>query len=475
MFGKILIANRGEIAVRILRACRELGVHTVAVHSEPDQDSLHVRWADESVCIGSGPSADSYLNGPRIIEAAVRAGAQAVHPGYGFLSENAEFADACLRAGVTFIGPRPETIRLMGDKEAARNTMRKAGVPVLPGEHCKGCDAEGIRRVADRIGYPLLIKATHGGGGKGMQIVVRQNDLSNAWETARAEALASCGSDSVYFEAFIPAARHIELQLLADGHGNVVDCGERECSVQRRHQKLIEESPSAALTPRMRRRLGALSVRAAKKVGYTSAGTMEFILDGKGQFYFIEMNTRIQVEHPVTEAVTGLDLVKEQIRVAAGEPLRVEQKAIRPRGHAIECRINAEDPDHDFMPSPGTVKELVLPGGPGVRVDTALFAGYAIPHHYDSLAAKIIVQADTRTEAITRMLRAINEFRVKGIATNAQFLKDILMSGGFKTGKYSTDLVAQVAATRRRPSPPPRDLKELARRLFAGLRHHADD
>jgi acetyl-CoA carboxylase biotin carboxylase subunit len=474
VFDKLLIANRGEIAVRILRACRELGIRSAAVYSEADQDALHVRWADESCCIGAAPAAESYLNGNRIIETALRCGAQAIHPGYGFLSENADFAAACHRAGLVFVGPKPEAIRLMGDKAAARETMRRAGVPVLPGKHCPGNSEKDLLRAAREVGYPLLIKATYGGGGKGMRIVGDSKGLIQAWNTARAEAEAACGSGDIYLEAFVPSARHIEIQVLADEHGNVVHCGERECSVQRRHQKLVEEAPSPAVTPTIRRRLTALSVRAVRKVGYTSVGTMEFILDAKGRAFFIEMNTRIQVEHPVTEAVTGFDLVKEQIRVAAGERLRVRQDDIRPRGHAIECRVNAEDPDHDFVPSPGVVEELILPGGPGIRVDTHLFGGYAIPHYYDSLAAKIVVHADTRTEAIARMLRALDEFHLRGVSTNTRFLTDILKSEGFMAGAYSTDLVADLVA-RQQPRQRHHDLRNMARGLYAAWRHHADE
>ncbi len=474
MFDKLLIANRGEIAVRVLRACRELGIRSVAVYSEADQEALHVRWADESHGIGAAPAAESYLNGSRMIETALRCGAQAIHPGYGFLSENADFAAACHRAGLVFVGPKPEAIRLMGDKAAARETMRKAGVPVLPGKHCPGNNQKDLLRAADEVGYPLLIKATYGGGGKGMRIVETPKELIQAWNTARAEAEAACGSGDIYLEAFVPSARHIEIQILADEHGHVVHCGERECSVQRRHQKLVEESPSPAVSPTMRRRLTALSVRAARKVRYTSAGTMEFILDAQGRFFFIEMNTRIQVEHPVTEAVTGLDLVKEQIRIAAGEPLRVRQADIRMSGHAIECRVNAEDPEHDFMPSPGVVEELILPGGPGVRVDTHLSGGYAIPHYYDSLAAKLVVHADTRTEAIARMLRALDEFHLRGVSVNTGFLKDVLHSEEFKRGAYSTDLVSNMAVTQTARKGHP-DLRGLARRLFASWKHPANE
>lgn len=473
MFEKMLIANRGEIAVRIHRACRELGIRSAAVYSEADRDSLHVRLADESHGIGPAPAAESYLNGERIIETALRCGAQAIHPGYGFLSENADFAVACHQAGLVFVGPKPDAIRLMGDKAAARETMRKAGVPVLPGKHCPGDNQKHLLRAADEVGYPLLIKATYGGGGKGMRMVADPKELIQAWNTARSEAEAACGSGDIYLEAFVPSARHIEFQVLADTHGNVVHCGERECSVQRRHQKLVEESPSAAVTPRIRRRLAAVSVRAARKVRYTSAGTMEFILDAKGRFFFIEMNTRIQVEHPVTEVVTGFDLVKEQIRIAAGESLRIKQDDIRSRGHAIECRINAEDPEHDFMPSSGVVEELILPGGPGIRVDTHLFGGYTIPHYYDSLVAKLVVHADTRTEAIARMQRALDEFHLRGVSVNTHFLKDILKSKGFMAGEYSTDLVAGVMATRR-PQRGHHDLRKLARQLRAAWRHHDD-
>lgn len=474
VFDKLLIANRGEIAVRVLRACRELGIRSVAVYSEADRDALHARWADESFGIGAAPVAESYLNGAHIIATALRCGAQAIHPGYGLLSENADFAAACRLAGLAFVGPKPEAIRLMGDKAAARDTMRKAGVPVLPGRHCPGDNQRVLLRAADEVGYPLLIKATYGGGGKGMRIVGDTKALTQAWHTARAEAEAACGSGDIYLEAFVPSARHIEVQVLADEQGNVVHCGERECSVQRRHQKLVEEASSPAVSPTIRRRLTALSVCAARKVGYTGAGTMEFILDAKNRFFFIEMNTRIQVEHPVTEAVTGLDLVKEQIRVAAGERLRIKQADIRLRGHAIECRINAEDPDHDFTPSPGVVEKLILPGGPGVRVDTHLYGGCTIPHYYDSLAAKIVVHADTRPEAIARMLRALEEFQLRGVSTNTEFLKDILRSEDFQRGAYSTDLVADMVVARKAPRGS-RDLKGLARRLFSGWKHHPDD
>ncbi len=474
MLSKVLIANRGEIAVRVIRACREMGVRTVAVYSEADAGALHVRLADEAHCIGPAPSTDSYLNGARIIETAQQCGAQAIHPGYGFLSENADFAEACRKAGLVFIGPRPEAIRLMGDKVAARQAMRKAGVPVLRGEHCQRTGKNDVLRAADRVGYPLLIKATHGGGGKGIRIVEDPDALLPAWDAARAEALAACGSDALYMEAFIPGGRHIELQILADEYGHVICCGERECSVQRRHQKLIEEAPSTVVSAKQRRHLGKMAVKAARRCRYTNAGTLEFISDGKGRLYFIEMNTRIQVEHPVTEAITGVDLVKEQIRIAAGIPLRLKQEDIRLRGHAIECRINAEDTELDFLPSPGGVEELTLPGGPGVRLDTHVFAGYAVPHYYDSLMAKLIVHADTRVEAIARMLRALDEFHVRGVATNVRFLKDILHSDGFQAGEYSTDLVAHIVAQRRKPRRH-HDLREVARRLWAALRHHPDE
>jgi acetyl-CoA carboxylase, biotin carboxylase subunit len=474
MFDKLLIANRGEIAVRILRACRELGIRSAVVYSEADQNAMHVRWADESYCIGGAPAPESYLNGPRIIDTALRCGAQAIHPGYGFLSENAEFAAACKMAGLVFVGPRPDAIRLMGDKATARDTMRKAGIPVLPGRHCPDSNPKELMRAAAEVGYPLLIKATYGGGGKGMRLVHKPKDLIQTWSTARSEAETACGSGDIYLEAFVPSARHIEIQVLADEHGNVLHFGERECSVQRRHQKLVEEAPSPAVTPAIRRRLTALSVRAARKVGYTSAGTMEFILDAKGRVFFIEMNTRIQVEHPVTEAVTGFDLVKQQIRIAAGERLRVRQADIQQHGHAIECRINAENPAHDFAPSPGTIEELIMPGGPGVRIDTHLFGGYVIPHHYDSLVAKIIAHADTRAEAIIRMLRALDEFHLHGVSTNTRFLKDILNSKGFMAGEYSTDLVANIVAEHQ-PRRGHHDLKNLARKLHTVWRHHVDE
>ena len=438
MFKRILIANRGEIAVRVFRACREMDIQPVVVYSQADADALHVQLAEEAWCIGPARSADSYLNMDAILTVATATGCDAVHPGYGFLSENADFADACAAAGVTFIGPPGDVIRAMGNKAAARKLMQRAGVPVVPGSDGAVETAEEARALADAIGYPVLIKASAGGGGRGMRRVYDPEQLNSLFEEARSEALSCFGSGELYLEKLIVDPRHIEFQILADSQGNVIQLGDRDCSLQRRNQKLLEESPSKALTPELREKMGAAAVAAAKAAGYVNAGTIEFVLDREGHFYFIEMNTRIQVEHPVTELVTGLDLVREQIRIAAGLPLSVKQEEVPLRGHAIECRINAEDPAQGFRPCPGKIDFLHLPGGCGVRVDTWLYNGYQLPPYYDSLMAKIIVHAPTRLEAIRRMRRALEELIVEGPATNTDLLHQILHHPDFIRGNCTT-------------------------------------
>ena len=425
MFRKVLVANRGEIALRVMRACRELGIATVAVYSEADATALHVRYADEARCIGPAVATRSYLNIEALIQAARETGAEAVHPGYGFLAENAAFARACREAGLVFIGPSPEAIELMGDKAAARTLAREAGVPVVPGTPDKVSTEEALA-AAEEIGFPLMVKAAAGGGGRGIRVVERREELAGAVAIAAQEAQAAFGDGALYLERYLSRPRHVEVQVLGDEHGNVLHLFERECSIQRRRQKLLEEAPSPALTPDLRERICAAAVRLARAAGYTSAGTLEFLLDQEGQFYFLEMNTRIQVEHPVTELVTGVDLVKEQIRVAAGEPLRWRQEELELRGHAIEFRINAEDPEMGFFPSPGVVEALELPGGPGVRVDHALYAGYEIPPYYDSLVAKLIVWGADREEALARGRRALDELRIEGIETTASFHRRLL-------------------------------------------------
>jgi acetyl-CoA carboxylase biotin carboxylase subunit len=435
---KILVANRGEIAVRIIRACRELGIETVAVHSEPDSDALHVHLADEDVCIGPGPAVESYLNIPRIISAAEITNCDAVHPGYGFLSESAKFAEICARCNLVFIGPTPETIRAVGDKAEARRTMAAASVPVLPGSDGPVGDLAVARTVASRIGFPVLLKASAGGGGRGMRKVLEVNELEGAFAAASAEALAAFGNGELYVEKLALDPRHVEVQVMGDGEGHVVHLFERECSVPRRHQKLIEESPSPALDAATRAELCAAGVRAASVIDYRGAGTVEFLLDRDGRFYFMEMNARIQVEHPVTELITGRDLVKEQIRVASGLPLSFRQGDIQVSGHAIECRVNAEDPSRNFAPSPGTVKNLHVPGGPGIRVDTHLFAGASVPPHYDSLVAKVLAHGRDREEAIVRVRRALAEFSLEGVKTTVPLLLEILEDPGFLSGDYDT-------------------------------------
>jgi acetyl-CoA carboxylase biotin carboxylase subunit len=445
MFSKILIANRGEIALRIIRACRELGVRTVAVYSEADAKSLHVQRADEAICIGPPQAAQSYLNASRLISSAEITGADAIHPGYGFLAENGSFAEACERCGIAFIGPTSEQIRLMGDKVKARETAEGAGVPVVPGSRAPLGSAEEAAEVGRRVGYPLMLKASAGGGGKGMRLVQSATEMGRAFTAASAEAMSAFGNPALYLERYVSPARHVEIQLLGDLTGSAVHLGERDCSIQRRHQKLLEESPSPAMTPDLREQMGEAAVRLARSVNYRGAGTVEFLLDAEGNFYFMEMNTRIQVEHPVTEMVTGLDLVKAQIRIAAGEPLSLNQKEILLHGHSIECRVNAEDPD-TFVPSPGKILNLRLPGGPGVRIDTHLYAGCTIPPFYDSLIAKVIVMDNSREEAIARMSRALDELDIEGVRTTIPLHKRILASPEFRAGQISTRFLESVLA-----------------------------
>ncbi|AXA35489.1 Biotin carboxylase of acetyl-CoA carboxylase [Candidatus Sumerlaea chitinivorans] len=441
MFRKILIANRGEVALRIIRACKELGIQTVAVYSEADADSLHVKFADEDVCIGPAPSSESYLNIARIISAAEITDAEAIHPGYGFLAENARFAELCETCKIKFIGPKPDAIRRMGDKAEAKRTMREAGVPCVPGSDGIVTDQKEARAIADEIGYPVIIKAAAGGGGRGMRVAHTPIALSTAFVTAQAEAEKAFGNPGVYIEKYIENPKHVEVQILADEHGNVLHFGERDCSVQRRHQKLIEESPCAILDPETRRRIGEAAVRAARAVGYQNAGTIEFLMDKDKNFYFMEMNTRIQVEHPVTEEVTHFDLVQAQIRIAAGEKLTLKQEDITLHGHAIECRINAEDPYRNFMPSPGRLTTYHVPGGPGVRVDSHCYEEYTIPPFYDSMIAKLITWAPTREECIARMRRALDEFVIEGIATTIPFHREVMDSEEFRSGRFGTNFV----------------------------------
>jgi len=438
MIQKVLVANRGEIAVRIIRACRELGIPTVAVHSEADEDALHVHLADEDVCIGPGPSAESYLNIPRIISAAEITNCDSIHPGYGFLSESAKFAEICESCDLTFIGPTPETIRAVGDKASARRSMQAAGIPLLPGSDGPLAGVEEALELARRIGFPVLLKATAGGGGRGMRRVLVEEEMEPAFAQASAEALAAFGNGALYLEKLALRPRHVEVQVLGDSKGNLVHLFERECSIQRRHQKLLEESPSPALDDEMRQSLCEAGANAARAFHYRGAGTVEFLLDESGHFSFMEMNARIQVEHPVTEMLTGRDLVKEQILIASGRPLSFRQKDVEARGHVIECRVNAEDPARGFIPSPGKIGNLHLPGGPGIRVDTHLFAGAIIPPYYDSLVAKVLAQGEDREEAIVRMKRALAEFSVEGIHTTAELLLEILDDPAFVSGNYDT-------------------------------------
>ena len=437
MFKKVLVANRGEIALRVIRACRELGIQTVAVYSEADRESLHVRFADDDVCIGPAPARDSYLKIPRIIAAAEITGADAIHPGYGFLAENAEFAETCAASNITFIGPTAEQIRVMGDKAAARKAMMDVGVPIVPGTPGPVDDPDAALEFAKEMGFPVIIKAAAGGGGKGMRVAKDADEFLRSFSLARSEALSAFGNGDVYVEKYLTKPRHIEFQIMGDTHGNVIHLGERDCSVQRRHQKLIEEAPSPAMTPELRATMGEAAVRGAKAIEYVGAGTIEMLLDEDGSFYFMEMNTRIQVEHPVTEQLTGIDLVKEQIRVAAGERLSVlELPALR--GHVIECRINAEDPARGFQPSPGRIEVFHPPGGPGVRLDTHVYAGYTVPPYYDSLLAKLIVQGRDRDEALRRMQLALESFIIEGVTTTAPFLARVMTHPGFRDGIVDT-------------------------------------
>ena len=447
MFRKILIANRGEIALRVIRACRELDIRTVAVHSQADQDSLHVRFSDEHICIGEPPSKDSYLNVPRILAAAEITGSDAVHPGYGFLAENAQFAEICERSGLVFIGPTPGQIQRMGQKAEARLTMIEAGVPVIPGSDGPTEDEDMALKEARRIGYPVMIKAAAGGGGKGMRAAFNDDELKRGFSVARNEAEVNFGDSTVYLEKLIDEPRHVEIQLIGDRHGQIVHLGERDCSIQRRHQKLVEEAPSPAITPEMRQAMGEAAIRGAEAISYHGVGTVEFLVDADGEFYFMEMNTRIQVEHPVTELVTDTDLIKEQIRVAAGEKLGLEASPTL-RGHAIECRINAEDPDHGFRPSPGAVTSFHAPGGPGVRVDTHIYAGYVVPPYYDSLVAKLIVSGKTREEARIRAYHALEEFVIEGVHTTIPFLRKVLAHQDFVSGDFNTGFVEQFLTRR---------------------------
>lgn len=436
MFKKILIANRGEIALRIIRTCKEMGINTVAVYSTADADSLHVKFADEAVCIGPPPSKDSYLKIPSILAAAEITNAEAIHPGYGFLSENAEFSRICSEHNLKFIGPSPDSIARMGDKAVAKDTMIKNGVPVVPGSDGEVNSFEEAREICKEIGYPLIIKASAGGGGRGMRIVEEESKLKQAWDTCRNEAETAFDNPAVYIEKFVENPHHVEIQVLADQHGNTIHLGERDCSLQRRHQKILEESPSPLMTPELREEMGQAAINAAESVNYEGAGTVEFLVDDDHNFYFMEMNTRIQVEHPVTEEITNYDLVEEQIRVAAGQKL--EDRELKMRGHAIECRINAEDPEHNFRPSAGKITVFHTPGGHSVRVDTHAYSGYMIPPHYDSMIAKLIVSAPTRKDAINRMRRALQEFVIEGVKTTIPYHIQLMDDENFQKGTFST-------------------------------------
>ena len=442
MIRKLLIANRGEIAVRIIRACREMGIETVAVYSEADRESLHTQLADEAICIGPGPSSESYLNMERIMSATMVSGADAIHPGFGFLSENARFAEICEQCNVTFVGPGSEVIRNLGNKQIARNTMTAAGVPVIPGTDRPIPDAKTGAREAKKIGYPVIIKAALGGGGKGMRTAFSPEEFELAFQTAQKEAQIAFGDGTMYIEHFVEHPRHIEFQILADSQGHVIHLGERDCSIQRNHQKMIEESPSAAVSEKLRNQMGKAAVKAAKAAHYVNAGTIEFLLEKNGNFYFMEMNTRIQVEHPVTEWVTGLDLVKEQIRIASGEALSVTQKDVKIQGHAIECRINAENPRKNFRPSPGTITALHLPGGQGIRVDTGIYTGYRIPPYYDSMLAKLIVHGENRQDAIAKIKSALGEVIIDGVDTNVDYQFDILNDPDFQSGNLDIEFLS---------------------------------
>ena len=441
MLKKVLVANRGEIAVRIIRACREMGIRTVAVYSEADKDSLHRKLADESVCIGPARSGLSYLNVKNLIEAACQTGADSIHPGYGFLSESSSFAKMCNEIGIKFIGPSSEIIELMGNKSKAKATMKKAGVPVVPGSDGLVNSLEEAKKISKKIKYPVIIKASAGGGGKGIRIAYSEEELIKAYDIVKQEAKISFNDDSIYIEKFVENPRHVEVQILADEHGNVVHLGERDCSIQRRNQKVLEETPSMILNDKTRKKMFDVTVKAIKEIGYSSAGTIEYLVDKNLDFYFMEMNTRVQVEHPTTEAVSGVDIVKEQLRIAAGETLSISQKDIHFTGHSMECRINAEDPEKNFMPCPGLITGLLIPGGNGIRVDTAVYAGYRVPQTYDSMIGKLIVHGKDRAEAISKMKSALGEFIVEGINTNTDFLYKILDNENFKTNNYDTSFI----------------------------------
>ena len=443
MIKKVLIANRGEIAVRIIRACREMGIETVAVYSEADREALHTKLADEAVCIGPAASSESYLSMDRIISATIVTGADAIHPGFGFLSENSRFAELCEQCNITFIGPDSEVIAKLGNKQEARNTMAAAGVPVIPGSTEPIFNARTGAAIAEEIGYPVIVKAALGGGGKGMRIANTPEEFERSFQTAQKETQSAFGDNTMYIEHFVQHPRHIEFQILADQYGNVVHLGERDCSIQRNHQKMIEESPSVALSEELRERMGEAAVRAAKAAGYQNAGTIEFLLEKNGNFYFMEMNTRIQVEHPVTEWVTGIDLIKEQIRIASGRKLAFTQEDIHLNGHAIECRINAENPGKGFRPSPGTITDMYLPGGKGIRIDSAIYSGYTIPPYYDSMVAKLIVWAKNRGEAIRKMQSALGEVIIEGIDTNVDYQYEILGRPDYLSGDIDIEFIAE--------------------------------
>jgi acetyl-CoA carboxylase, biotin carboxylase subunit len=443
MIRKVLIANRGEIAVRIIRACKELGIKTVAIYSEADKDAMHAQLADEAICVGKPKSKDSYLNESNIISAAVITQCNAIHPGFGFLSENAEFASICEECNIKFIGPNSDTIGIMGDKSRAREIMRNADVPIIPGSNGIVKSLDDAYSEAEKIGYPVMIKAALGGGGKGIRIVHCKDELENAYFTAKTEAKVNFGDDTIYIEKFIENPRHIEFQILGDEYGNIVHLGERDCTVQRRNQKVLEEAPSTILSENLRSEMGKAAINAARAVNYVNAGTIEFLVDKYGHFYFMEMNTRIQVEHPITEMVTSIDIVKEQIKIANGERLEFSQEDIKIKGHAIECRINAENPSKGFIPSPGRIEFLNLPGGNGIRVDTAVFTGYTIPPTYDSMIAKLIAYGNNREEAINKMLRALDEFVIEGIDNNIEFQIDILNNEKFRLGDYDTSFISK--------------------------------
>ena len=441
MINKLLIANRGEIAVRIIRACREMGIKTVAVYSQADADSLQTQLADECICIGKAAATDSYLNMERILSATIASGADAIHPGFGFLSENSKFVGLCEKCNITFVGPSSDIIAKMGNKSEARNTMKKAGIPIIEGTDEPLFEAHAAKKFADDIGYPVMIKAALGGGGKGMRVVYNAEDFIASFNSAQQETFKGFGDNSMYIEKYIEHPRHVEFQILADNYGNVIHLGERDCSVQRRHQKMIEESPSDAIDEKLRKKMGETAIKAAKAVGYTNAGTVEFLLDKNNNFYFIEINTRIQVEHGVTELVTGLDLIKEQIKIASGEKLNYTQSDIKLRGHAMEVRINAENPDRNFAPCPGTIKTLHIPGGNGVRIDTAVYTGYSIPPYYDSMILKVMAYDTDREQVINKLKSVLGEIIIEGIDTNLDFQYDILNNKNFAGGKITTDFI----------------------------------